>query len=193
MEPRPQTREVPVREAAIAEAAILFGRVGYAAASMRDIAAAIGVSAPALYHHFASKADLYCAAHQRGMDEISAAVCRAVAEETEPWSRLRAFASTHCEALIGDPIHRALITPLTPDLPKEMRSRLITLRDAYEKRLADVVAELDLPEDVDPVLFRLHFLGALNWATTWYNPGGRFTPAGIGRDVVDHLKRSLAK
>lgn len=191
MDNRPRTRDLPVREAAIAEAAILFGRVGYAAASMRDIAAAIGVSAPALYHHFASKADLFCAAHQRGMDEIAAAVRGAAATETDPWERLRAVAGAHCQSLVGDPLHRALITPLSPDISREMRRRLVVQRDAYEAFLAELVAGLDLPVDVDPVLFRLHLLGALNWATTWYREGGGFTPEEIGRAAVDHLRRAM--
>jgi AcrR family transcriptional regulator len=39
-------------------AARLFVERGFAATSVRDIAAAIGISNPSLYHHFSSKADL---------------------------------------------------------------------------------------------------------------------------------------
>jgi AcrR family transcriptional regulator len=40
----------------ILDAAVrLFGRVGYNQASMEDIAAAVGISKPAIYHHFRGK------------------------------------------------------------------------------------------------------------------------------------------
>jgi AcrR family transcriptional regulator len=47
------------REWLLAAAAEQFGARGYTEASLRDIAAAAGVSTPALYDHFKSKADLY--------------------------------------------------------------------------------------------------------------------------------------
>ena len=64
--PRAERREVILRSAAQ-----LFGRRGYAAASMEDIAAAAGVTKLILYRHFASKADLYRAVLQRVADQLS--------------------------------------------------------------------------------------------------------------------------
>ena len=63
--PRAERREVILRSAAQ-----LFGRRGYAAASMEDIAAAAGVTKLILYRHFASKADLYRAVLQRVADQL---------------------------------------------------------------------------------------------------------------------------
>jgi hypothetical protein len=51
------------------------------------------------------------------------------------------------------------------------------------------VDELDLPETIDRKIFRLHFLGALNWIPTWYRSGSRLTPAEIGRQLVTMLRR----
>ncbi|WP_326597800.1 TetR/AcrR family transcriptional regulator [Streptomyces sp. NBC_01803] len=50
--------QVPMRERILVEAARLFARVGYRAASTRDIAAAVGVRQPSLFHHFPSKASI---------------------------------------------------------------------------------------------------------------------------------------
>lgn len=47
------------RRAAIIDAALeLFGEVGYRSASLREVAARVGVSHPGLLHHFANKAQL---------------------------------------------------------------------------------------------------------------------------------------
>lgn len=55
----PERVELTDTRAKIMDAAArLFVERGYAATSVRDIAAAIGVSNPSLYHHFASKGDL---------------------------------------------------------------------------------------------------------------------------------------
>jgi len=51
-----------VRKAAIVEAAIkLFSEKGFRGTTTREIAAAVGVSEPVLYQHFATKSDLYSA------------------------------------------------------------------------------------------------------------------------------------
>jgi AcrR family transcriptional regulator len=49
----------------VAEAARLFRDQGFAATSMNDVARRVGVSKPALYHHFASKEELFMAVATR--------------------------------------------------------------------------------------------------------------------------------
>src|SRR5262249_5718752 len=53
------------REAVLAGATRLFRQRGYHAVSMDDIGAAVGIAGPSVYRHFASKADLLCAACTR--------------------------------------------------------------------------------------------------------------------------------
>lgn len=53
---------VPGRRGEILDAALeVFARVGYESGSMREIAACVGVSEPALYRHFASKEEMFLA------------------------------------------------------------------------------------------------------------------------------------
>jgi AcrR family transcriptional regulator len=47
------------REQLLTAAAALFARDGYDKVSMRDIAGAVGIRAPALYNHFPDKEHLY--------------------------------------------------------------------------------------------------------------------------------------
>ena len=61
-----------------------FRDQGYAAASMRDIAADAGMKAGSMYYYFASKADLLLAVHEEGIRRISEAVENAVAAAASP-------------------------------------------------------------------------------------------------------------
>jgi hypothetical protein len=56
---------------------------------------------------------------------------------------------------------------------------------------AELIGDLALPRDVDPRIFRLHLLSALNGTKFWYRAGGR-TPAEIGRQLARMLRPAMA-
>lgn len=58
-EARPRLRRAERREQILAAATRAFGRSGYAATGLDDVAAEAGISRVILYRHFDSKADLY--------------------------------------------------------------------------------------------------------------------------------------
>ncbi|HVM96370.1 MAG TPA: TetR/AcrR family transcriptional regulator [Candidatus Acidoferrales bacterium] len=55
----PRRKPVAVRARALRAAERIFARHGYGATSMRDVAAAAGIQAASLYHHWRSKEALY--------------------------------------------------------------------------------------------------------------------------------------
>ena len=177
------------REQLLDAAARLFGRKGYDATSVREIGGALGISAAALYHHFPSKEEIFCATHLKGMEMISGAVRTACTNVDGPWERLEAAAVAHCEALLDAEGYRTIITPHFPD---DIRSRLIRQRDEYERFVKELIADLELPRDVDPMIFRMQYLGSLNWTTSWYKPGGRLTPSTIARQIVRQMRDGVS-
>lgn len=176
------------REQVLAAAADLFGAKGYEATSMREIGAAAGMTAPALYHYFPSKDEIFCATHEAGMNLIQSAVEQACARCTDPWQRLEAAAVAHCETLLRNDRYRSIISPNFPNVSPAICRRLTAQRDRYERFVKRLVTSLDLPPDIDPVIFRMQFLGAINWTTTWFRPAGRLTPAMIARQVVRQMR-----
>lgn len=58
----------------------LFAQQGYAATSLRDIAAAAEIQQPGLYKHFASKEDLYRQVYQRALEPVTDLMDRLLAE-----------------------------------------------------------------------------------------------------------------
>jgi len=174
---RPANRRQDLLDAA----ARLFARQGFHAASMRDIARAVGMLPGSLYYHFPSKDDLLLAVYEEGVDRIAERLDAAVARNEAPWARLEAACVAHLEMLLeagGDTAQ--VVIRVRPEDCAAMAARLIALRDAHEDRFKALVAALDLPEGADRQALRLMLLGALNWSQTWYRPGGD-SPAAIAR------------
>jgi AcrR family transcriptional regulator len=175
------------RERILAVAARLFAAGGFEATSMRDIAAPSGLLAGSMYHHFRSKNDLIEAVYRAGVAEIADAVDRALTEVRGPWPRLEAASAAHLEALLADSAHAAVMTAAVRRLEPRLRRKLVALRDGYERRFVDLVADLPLPPGTDRSLWRLQLLGALNWTPTWYRPRGK-SPAVIARALITALR-----
>ncbi len=177
------------RQIVLDEAAKHFSRNGYEAASMRAISASLGITASALYNHFRSKEDIYCAAYDQGMTQIHQAVEDAIAGAVGPWERLEAMAQAHCSVLLNSESNRTIISPQFPKgLHPTRRAELIAKRDAYEALVKKLIDDLRLPEEQDPTVFRMHLLGAMNWSTTWFRPEQRISHELIGPQIVRTLR-----
>ncbi len=178
-EEKGRSRRGPILEAAARQ----FGAHGFDGANMRDVAAAAGVLVGSIYYHFPSKDALFVAVHGAAVDLMTEAMRRATEGIVAPWDRLEAAAAAHCEMLNGDNPFLGVIAPSFPSSLAPVRAELTAQRDVYEALFAEMIAKLKLAKDIDPKLFRLHLLAALNGTRFWYSPGG-LTPAEIGRQLV---------
>lgn len=68
----------------------LFAERGYAAVTMDEIAAAVGVTKPLLYNYFGNKERLYIACMERAGDSLIATVGEAIGGSANPGDALRA-------------------------------------------------------------------------------------------------------
>lgn len=91
------------------QAVPLFAAAGYSGVSMREIAAAVGVRAAALYHHFPDKQTLYLAAMAHAFTNKSTALTSALTGDGTPFARLERFVTTLAEAMARDPDLLALL------------------------------------------------------------------------------------
>lgn len=187
-QPHRLSRQNSRRALIVDEAARLFAARGYHAASVRDIAAACGVTPGAIYSHFASKEELLVAVYEEGVRRIAAHVDAAAAAEAEPWARLRAACEAHLDMLLARGPYAQVIGRVLPQDAPPAAARLIALRDGYEARFARLIDELPLPDGASRRHLRLLLLGALNAAQNWYRPGGE-EPALIARRFVELLRR----
>src|ERR1700759_5549487 len=85
----------PRREEILDEATRLFAERGYEGTSMADLAETVGLRKASLFHHFASKELLYAAVLERLVDEVGAAIAKAMLAEGDFACRLDAL----CDAI----------------------------------------------------------------------------------------------
>ncbi len=82
------------RQQVLAAAIPVFARGGFAGATTREIAAAVGVTEPVLYRHFAGKAALFRAVLREVSVRLAAPLEAAVATAADPRGRIEALAAT---------------------------------------------------------------------------------------------------
>lgn len=181
------------RDHLLAVAVREFARRGFARTSIRDIARAAGLQPGSVYHHFASKDDLFVAAHSAGMREVAHLMEVAPARSRDPWERLEIAFTVHIRHLIsGNDLTAWTGASLFLFESPEMQRQLRAERDRFEAVYRRLIADLPLPAGIDRSLLRLQLLGALNWTRTWYRPGKRGA-AEIAAHLVKMLREPLAR
>jgi TetR/AcrR family transcriptional regulator, cholesterol catabolism regulator len=155
-------------------AAACFRRLGYQAATVRDVARELGMTPGGIYAHFGSKESLLVAVYTRGVEQIEEHVLAAVeAAGRQPADQLRAALSAHLEFLLSGGDYAQVVIRVMPDeAPEGCRAELTAMRDRYEAVFKQIVSRLKLRRGIDKRVFRLLLLGALNSAQRWYSPHG---------------------
>ena len=166
-----------IREAAL----LLFARHGYAAVSMRQIAAEVGVQAGALYNYIPDKQWLLFDLLKRQMDELLLQRAECTREGT-PFERLEDFTRFHIqfhhERKDGVFISYMELRNLTPDNFEIIE----TLRSSYETDLQSILeagvetGDFNVP---DPKIAALAIIAMLTGVNTWYRDDGRLSIAEI--------------
>lgn len=185
-------RQTNRREVLLEAAARRFVEDGYAAASMRDIAADAGMQPGSIYYHFPSKEELLIAVHEDGMRLITDTVVTTLAgaEGKPPWDRLETACIAHLRVLLkgGDRIKAVMRN--VPLKSHPTRGHITEMRDAYENIFTGLLGDLALPKGTDRHALRLMLLGAMNWSFTWYRDGAE-SPERIARKFLAMLRGQL--
>lgn len=179
----------------LAAAITLFNERGYDATSVGDIAAALGVTKSAIYHHFASKEVLLGSALDEALAGLDDAVERAAREQRgEPAiERLRATVAAAVRILVA---HQPAVTLLlrvrgNNELERAALARRRRIDEAFAGLVREAAAAGDLRADVDAdVLARLVF-GTVNSLVDWYRPGGRLDADALADAVTGVLFEGL--
>lgn len=172
------------------EAARLFVEKGFAATSMNEIAAAVGITKAGLYHFVKSKDELALNLITWAYDVYDRDVFFPAQGISDPLERLRFIVRSHLynvgqhRGVAGNPVTVLLDDPaaLTP-----AHRRVITRRKAdYYNFLRDTLAALaergEL-NDVDPTVASFSLLGMILWLARWHRDDGRLSLD----DIVDQI------
>lgn len=177
------------REKIMNAAQKLFARRGFEGISIRDIAQAVGMTTASLYYHFPSKDEIFVAVHGRSLETVQREVMAAIADLKDPWERLEAAAAAHSRNF-ASPEHAgaAIAAQYYEGSLASFRKIMVPQRDAYERLIAVLVADLQLPSGIDAKLFRLQLLGALNWLPVWHRQGRGLPVEEVARQFVRNFR-----
>ncbi|MGY9036346.1 MAG: TetR/AcrR family transcriptional regulator [Rhodobacterales bacterium] len=168
-------------------AALLFGRQGYGAVSLRMIAEAAGIKAGSIYYHFASKDDIITEILDAGIQAVHDEVRdRVVALNADASARdvFRAVLRGHLCALLEHGDYTSANVRIFGQVPPVVRDANLPVRRAYEAFLDNLLSELQVRDairsDVNLPRFRLLLIGALNATLEWFDP-----QKGSAEDLAD--------
>ncbi|MGH3026111.1 MAG: TetR/AcrR family transcriptional regulator [Gaiellaceae bacterium] len=155
-------------------AARLFAERGYQGTSLADLAQALGMQKPSLYHHIDAKEDLLWEAAWEGAEAFHAGL-DGVPTDRPAVERIRLALRAHL-AVVADQLDIATVFVREwRYLEGERRERFVAERRRYEERVRDLfregVEQSELRTDLDVATATLLFLSAANWAYTWLRPG----------------------
>lgn len=136
-------------------AASLFALDGYAGVSLANIAGAAGLTAPAIYNHFASKDELFIETVCAMFDEIAGAFAEAAAPKG-PWGdRVARIMRTASEVYREDAVLQRLgaVARLKMAFEPEKYHRIADanqqVREVFRAIIADAHEAGELPEGID--------------------------------------------
>lgn len=127
------------RERILEVAAALFAERGYAATSVRDIAAELGIANPSLYYHFKSKSDLLIELLKEPLQRVELAI--AEAELLSGEARTRRILEGFLESL---EVHSGILLTLSRDtneIPEIHRQAALDRQPYITSLLAEATAE----------------------------------------------------
>ncbi|HEV7561980.1 MAG TPA: TetR/AcrR family transcriptional regulator [Solirubrobacterales bacterium] len=123
-------------EQTLGVAHLLFAEHGYAAVTMDEIAAAVGVTKPLLYTYFGNKERLYLACMERAGDALTATVAEAVAATDSPADALGAGVHAFFAFLDSDRAAWAVLFDETLPNRGEVAERVAS----YRNQIAELVS-----------------------------------------------------
>ncbi|HEY4331242.1 MAG TPA: TetR/AcrR family transcriptional regulator [Ilumatobacteraceae bacterium] len=140
--PQPATvRRQHVAEDILAKAASLFDNLGYGMTSLQDIADAVGIARPSLYHYFKSKDEILVMLVERTSANREAAVAEIKTMAAPPRDRLAALLHRVGAAIGTNPIGLRLALNYGGSLPPAVQRRSVRSRRLMFELIASVLSD----------------------------------------------------
>ena len=177
-----------MREAALK----LFARGGYAAVSMRAIAAEVGVQVGALYNYTPDKQTLLFDLMEGHMTELLAEGVDDVSSSAN--ARLRAFVEFHIGFHHARPDAVFIAYMELRNLTPENFARIEALRRTYEDGLESILRDgvaAGVFNVADTKITTLAIIAMLTGVSTWFRTGGRLSLEEITAQYWDMVRRAV--
>ncbi|GAA1646740.1 TetR/AcrR family transcriptional regulator [Microbacterium flavum] len=174
------------REGVLQVAVQLFIEQGYDATSVSDLAARLGLSKSALYHHFSSKEELLGLALDDALGALEKALQDTLASGGTPTERLTLLIRDAVGVLIDRLPAVTLLLRVRGNTPVELAA--MERRRRFDQQVTALVRQAqdagEIRTDVDAAVATRLMFGMLNSVVEWYRPDGPAPQGVLAEDIV---------
>lgn len=178
----------------VAQAADLFDRAGYHTTNVAQVAEAVGLRKPTLYHYFSGKDEILFWIHEEFIDLLIEK--HRARGELPAAEALLAIMVDVLDLMRTHRGHVRVFFEHYRELSDADRATIAAKRDTYSLLVEDVVVrgiETGEFRDVDARLTTLAVFGMCNWAYQWFKVEGPLEPAGVAAFFHDLLLNGLRR
>lgn len=167
---------------------------GYAAMSLRHLAAEVGIQVGSLYNHISTKQDLLFGLLSSHMEELLRQLDAVLAPVVGPEARLKAFASFHVHYHIARRREVFICYSELRSLDPDHYETIVGLRRDYEQRLIEII-EAGIKDGIfapiDAPVAAYGILAMLTGVCSWYRPKGRLKADAVVALYLDMALKSI--
>lgn len=184
-----------MRDEILQVAGELFAHRGYRRTTLQDVAQALHVTRPDLYHYVRSKQEILTAIYARVMDRIEAQLAEVLELRLDPRETLRQVLARHVEFVVANRAIAATFFEEKDWLPVEEREQILIRKRNYNRRLQEVIfagQEQGFFRPVPAGIAVNAMLGMCNWSYQWFSESGTLTPKEMGDLLADLAVSALS-
>jgi AcrR family transcriptional regulator len=183
--PRLETRFDRRLAKILVHATNVFCEKGYAAASMRDLSRASGVSLSNLYYYFESKEELLYLIQKDTFTTIVARLRERLDEIDDPAERIRAFILNHLEYFLANQKAMKVLSHEDEVLKNGFGAEIAGIKREYYRICVELLDNYKHARGLEfsSRMAVLSLFGMMNWIYTWYNPRVDAEARELARDM----------
>jgi len=167
----------------------VFYEKGYAAASMRDLSRATGMSLAGLYHYCESKEKLLYLIQKHTFTTIVHDLRERLKGVAEPEERIRIFIRNHLEYFLANKEAMKVLSHEMSTLAGAYALDVAAIKREYYRICVGLLEELKKQRGVElcaPTRIAvLSLFGMINWIYTWHNPRTDADPHALAKQMAD--------
>lgn len=184
------------RDDVLDAAAQVFRQKGFHGASMADIAAAVNVQKPSLYHHVKSKQEILLALLERALSMLTDHIAAIAAQPIPADQKLRQMIRAYLTALADNADLSAVLLFEHRSLDKKTHARHVPQRDSFEalwREVLDQGVRTKTFAVMDTALTVRALMGVMNWTLTWYHADGEKSIEQIADEYSNFMLKGMLK
>jgi TetR/AcrR family transcriptional regulator, cholesterol catabolism regulator len=180
----------------VSAAAKVFQTKGYHAATVRDIAEAVGILKGSLYHHFESKEALLYLVVKEPIAQMFQTISAIAEADFTATEKIRRAILAHLEAFDRHYPHLFVYLREREAVKRRFREMIGFSPKEYERCWQQIIREgvekREFRRDLDIQVTSYGLLGMLNWAYKWYDPQGRLSVQQVAEQFTSLALAGLA-